>query len=284
MGELKMLTSKDGLRLKKLLGISDEDYEEFKETARKNDERHRKMGNSRLVIDNKLPKIYVKKGFEKELATFYNDNMAGNPVSTYTQKDMKVNEGYFIFSFKDFLKIDYPDEMEVMRMIQEYSKPELLEQLKEMQERIESVYETFTIKFKAKNGIAAEMSMYDRRGVHITDTEVDPELFDNLDEIDMSVINTDFNFHIDTYEDDEGFGYKVRENIVNDNTIPSITLFAQMMVYLLNKNPDMFLITKENLNEKIKKDCNEGIQLHRELKQHLKKSDVPIYYVDKLAL
>lgn len=283
MGELKMLMGKDAKRVKKLLGISDDEFEKFKDMARENDERNKKRANSRLIVDEKLPQIFIKKGLEKEFAEFHNDNIAGNMVSDHLILKETVKEGYLNISFEDFLKINYPDEMEVVRLIQEYSRPELLEQLKEMESRINSVYNKIIVKFKVDKGTAVELEMYEaNRNLKMTSAIVDEDLFKSLDEVEISEIQTEFEFNIDVQEDEDSFGYEIREDIVSNKTVPSMTVFSQMLIRMLNEHSDSFLVTKENLNEKIKKDTNEGIQLHRQIKQHLKKSKTPIYYIDKI--
>lgn len=284
MGDLKMLTSKDGLRVKKLLGISDELFEEFKETARENDAKRKHKHETRLVIDNSIPKIYIKKGMEKEFAEFYNENIEGNPVINYILEDVFIKEGYITLSFLDFLDIVYPDEEEVMFMIQQYQKPELIEQALEFRERIENFYNKIVSKFEITNGLVSHQIMWSAaKSVKVTEATVDEELFEDLDGIDMSAVNTKFTFHIETHEDEDTFGYRLVEPIANDDTVPTITLMVQAMMYMLNKHKDEFLITKENLNQRIGKSNNEEIDLHRELKQHLKKSNVPVYYIDKIV-
>lgn len=283
MSDLKMLTSKEGLRVKKLLGISDELFEEFKEAAKENDAKRKHRHENRLVVDNSIPKIFIKKGIEKEFAEFYNKNIEGNFVANYILDDVPVKEGYITLSFLDFLNIIYPDEGEVMYMIQQYQKPELLEQVLEFKERIEGFYKKVVSKFEITNGLVSSQFMWSTtKNVKITEATVDEELFDDLDEIEMSAVNTEFTFHIETHEDEDSFGYRLEEMIANDDTVPTITLMVQAMMYMLNKHADEFLITKDNLNQRIRKSNNEEIDLHRELKQHLKKSNVPVYYIDKI--
>lgn len=283
MSDLKMLTSKEGLRVKKLLGISDELFEEFKEAAKESDAKRKHRHENRLVVDNSIPKIFIKKGIEKEFAEFYNKNIEGNFVANYILEDVPVKEGYITLSFLDFLNIIYPDEGEVMYMIQQYQKPELLEQVLEFKERIEGFYKKVVSKFEITNGLVSSQFMWSTtKNVKITEATVDEELFDDLDEIEMSAVNTEFTFHIETHEDEDSFGYRLEEMIANDDTVPTITLMVQTMVYMLNKHADEFLITKDNLNQRIRKSNNEEIDLHRELKQHLKKSNVPVYYIDKI--
>lgn len=283
MSDLKMLTSKEGLRVKKLLGISDELFEEFKEAAKESDAKRKHRHENRLVVDNSIPKIFIKKGIEKEFAEFYNKNIEGNFVANYILEDVPVKEGYITLSFLDFLNIIYPDEGEVMYMIQQYQKPELLEQVLEFKERIEGFYKKIVSKFEITNGLVSSQFMWSTtKNVKITEATVDEELFDDLDEIEMSAVNTEFTFHIETHEDEDSFGYRLEEMIANDDTVPTITLMVQTMVYMLNKHADEFLITKDNLNQRIRKSNNEEIDLHRELKQHLKKSNVPVYYIDKI--
>lgn len=283
MSDLKMLTSKDGLRVKKLLGISDELFEEFKEAAKESDEKRKHRNENRLVIDNSLPRIYVKKGIEKEFAEFYNKNVEGNCVANYILHDVFVKEGYITLSFSDFLNIIYPDDEEVMYMIQQYQKPELLEQAQDFKERIEGFYNKIVSKFEISNGMVSNQVMWSMaKNLKITEAIVDEELFAELLDIDMSAIKTEFTFHIETHEDDDSFGYRLKELIANDDTVPTITLMVQAMLYMLNRHVDDYLITKENLNQRIGKSNNEEISLHRELKQHLKKSNVPIYYIDKI--
>lgn len=283
MSDLKMLTSKEGLRVKKLLGISDELFEEFKEAAKESDAKRKHRHENRLVVDNSIPKIFIKKGIEKEFAEFYNKNIEGNFVANYILEDVPVKEGYITLSFLDFLNIIYPDEGEVMYMIQQYQKPELLEQVLEFKERIEGFYKKVVSKFEITNGLVSSQFMWSTtKNVKITEATVDEGLFDDLDEIEMSAVNTEFTFHIETHEDEDSFGYRLKEPIANDDTVPTITLMVQAMMYMLNKHADEFLITKDNLNQRIRKSNNEEIDLHRELKQHLKKSNVPVYYIDKI--
>ena len=257
-----------------------------------------RANNNRLRMNKDYPIVYISGKGVINLLNFHNREMTGKTYKYFEDmvKELSTDIPYMYVkpTLESMFKYSYPDEQEVLQIIQENNSTNVLEGLEGLKERVESHLSNITVLVSNRPGykIMTDANIYASSGLPIVygdstdDIDDGNNIFEEL-HIDETILEyppeIDWKMQVSVEKDSlgTGYGFTFSKDTFDEFLMKVITI-SFVTKYLILTNGDKYRITKDNLKEKVKKDSNEGITLNREIKQHFKKSNTPIYYINEI--
>lgn len=255
-----------------------------------------KANSHRLKMNKDYPIVYVSGKGVINLLNFHNKDMLGKPYDYFENKAKELNIDipylYIKPTLENMFKYSYPDEQEVLQIIQENNSTDVLDGFEGLKERVESHLSNVTVLARSEPDckLLVGMDIYTSSGLPIIRKKDGVEDKNNIFKEVLSgntvleyPLDMDWKMRVDVEKDSlgTGYGFTFSKDIFSEfvSRIIEITFVTK---YLILTNGDKYRVTKDNLKEKVKKDNNEGITINREIKQHFKKDNTPIYYIDEI--
>ncbi|WP_304393110.1 hypothetical protein [uncultured Clostridium sp.] len=265
------------------LGIDPSHLDDLKEIA---DERiqMRKDKAEREVLkyDKGTARIHINKNMTDYFIECF------NRVEAYNKdlfKKCKIKKGYITLDISDILKVNMPEITdELMYVVQHHTGNELLERFNSIKENIYRRWGSITIYYEIDKGTVRKLDVYVGTGEKFS------ELYSTYNKAVKNMLenrplgNIEFNMMFENSEEEGNCTFGIEPKVMKECTYLIVgtctALLYVIMSYMIGTEED-YQVTRENLNEKIKKKDNYRIDLNREVKQLLKKEDTPIYYIEK---
>lgn len=261
------------------LDTSDEIIDHLKSEIVKKEMTKAIKNEVRLKTNNKLPRIYLNKNICSQLLEEFTNTKRFNKIPL----DNVPNEGYVLFSIQDFIEVIMPETNdELLYVIQHHTGTGILDKFNNVRNRIVNRWNNVLIHYVIKDGVFSNIEIYDN----------DLDLCSNLEDHYYDALKQEASSVTDkvTYKmmfeniEDERCSYGVEDDQSKENFDKIVSICIAIFhsaMKLLGKSGNEYIVTKENINAKIKKDSNYKIDLNREIKQRIKKDNILAYYIEK---
>lgn len=272
MGKFERALNND--KLLKLFDIDDEEKEELLQMHRERKEFNINKQKDILKIKYDFPIIYLDRKMVTSIVKKFNKNKES--ITTTIPKIA----GYLKFNSEDFINIKYPDEQEVIQLIQEHDEPDMLKNIMNSKDLIYRDWRDMTVYFEIEDGMFNKVEYYSATTGNRMAEKKSPT---SISEVLRYIVPDKIDWEISLDADDEiGYSIGIEEARESASMIIYLcdVLVAMSISEILN-NKGKYGVSRENINEMIPKNSNENIHLHREIKQTLKKYDTEIYYINK---